>query len=86
MVCNSMCVLVCVLMRAGVLVCYLSFPEYLLLTSHAQPTQLTAKFSDGSEHPFGMMVWSAGLAPVKLVSNMSPVSANLVEYGFCLSL
>jgi len=28
-----------------------------------------AKLADGSELPFGMMVWSAGLAPVKFVTN-----------------
>ena len=28
-----------------------------------------ARFADGSEQNFGMMVWSAGLAPVKLVAN-----------------
>jgi len=30
-----------------------------------------ASFDDGTELPFGMMVWSAGLAPVKFVENSS---------------
>uniref|UniRef100_A0A6U2FK17 NADH:ubiquinone reductase (non-electrogenic) n=1 Tax=Hemiselmis andersenii TaxID=464988 RepID=A0A6U2FK17_HEMAN len=32
----------------------------------------TAVLKDGSRIPFGTMVWSAGLAPVKLVDNITP--------------
>ena len=43
-----------------------------------EPHSTVAVFSDQSEHPFGMMVWSAGLAPVNLVTNMRAVSVVLV--------
>jgi len=34
-----------------------------------------AKFADGTELPFGTMIWSAGLAPVKFIEN----SSNFLE-------
>lgn len=39
-----------------------------------------ASFNDGSELPFGMMVWSAGLAPVKFVEESKlPLSKGRIE-------
>jgi len=35
-----------------------------------------AKFADGTELPFGTMIWSAGLAPVKFIENSSSLELS----------
>jgi len=43
-------------------------------------TYTVAKFNDGTELPFGMMVWSAGLAPVKFLEDCGlPLKRGRIE-------